>query len=237
MDGRRPTSAGRHFAHARCPAPVRRWIPQPTAQHPSDALAGDCALGCRWAGRLAARFAFLAKPALERLTRSGASAFTPVGALHLESCLTSVLGAAVPDFLQRSGICPAALPRRTPGCAAEPDWVAEALNPCTTSTGVGGKTGHPVLAMAVLAHWAPLAQCAPRLSGESKAVSWRTQTPFCTTASTEQPTERWLHAPRKRAGRACPVPGLRDAAANAALRTRQRWNQAFFSSRIMDNNS
>src|SRR3954469_18741002 len=30
------------------------------------------------------------------------------------------------------------------------------------------------------------------LIGESKAVSCRIQTPFCTTASTEQPTEQWL---------------------------------------------
>src|SRR5205823_13194366 len=29
-------------------------------------------------------------------------------------------------------------------------------------------------------------------SGESKAASWRTQTPLLTTASTEQPTEQWL---------------------------------------------
>ena len=38
---------------------------------------------------------------------------------------------------------------------------------------------------------APLAQCAPRLSGESNTGSWRTQTPFSTTASTAQPTEQW----------------------------------------------
>src|ERR1700692_4514072 len=37
---------------------------------------------------------------------------------------------------------------------------------------------------------APLAQCAPRLSGESNTGSWRIQTPFWTTASTEQPTEQ-----------------------------------------------
>ena len=30
------------------------------------------------------------------------------------------------------------------------------------------------------------------LNGESKAGSWRIQTPFCTTASTEQPTEQWV---------------------------------------------
>src|SRR3990167_470556 len=38
---------------------------------------------------------------------------------------------------------------------------------------------------------APLAQCAPRLIGESKTGSWRTHTPFSTTASTAQPTEQW----------------------------------------------
>ena len=30
------------------------------------------------------------------------------------------------------------------------------------------------------------------LIGESKAASWRTQTPLATTASTEHPTEQWL---------------------------------------------
>src|ERR1700704_1503880 len=43
---------------------------------------------------------------------------------------------------------------------------------------------------------APLAQCAPRLSGESNTGSWRIQTPFWTTASTEQPTEQWVHTVR-----------------------------------------
>ena len=43
---------------------------------------------------------------------------------------------------------------------------------------------------------APLAQCAPRLSGESKTGSWRTQTPFSTMASTAQPTEQWVHTVR-----------------------------------------
>src|SRR6478736_823837 len=43
---------------------------------------------------------------------------------------------------------------------------------------------------------APLAQCAPRLSGESNTGSWRTQTPSCTTASTEQPTEQCVHTVR-----------------------------------------
>src|SRR5688572_2636538 len=43
---------------------------------------------------------------------------------------------------------------------------------------------------------APLAQCAPRLIGESKTGSCRTHTPFCTTASTEQPTEQCVHTVR-----------------------------------------
>src|SRR5215470_13755996 len=43
---------------------------------------------------------------------------------------------------------------------------------------------------------APLAQCAPRLSGESNTGSWRTQTPSCTTASIAQPTEQCVHTER-----------------------------------------
>src|SRR5262245_10413990 len=43
---------------------------------------------------------------------------------------------------------------------------------------------------------APLAQCAPRLSGESKTGSWRTHTPSCTTASIAQPTEQCVHTVR-----------------------------------------
>src|SRR5216684_2287437 len=43
---------------------------------------------------------------------------------------------------------------------------------------------------------APLAQCAPRLSGESNTGSWRTHTPFCTTASMAQPTEQCVHTVR-----------------------------------------
>src|SRR5215831_9431688 len=43
---------------------------------------------------------------------------------------------------------------------------------------------------------APLAQWAPRLRGESNTGSCRTQTPFSTTASTEQPTEQWVHTVR-----------------------------------------
>src|SRR5258707_6468874 len=43
---------------------------------------------------------------------------------------------------------------------------------------------------------APLAQCAPRFSGESNTGSWRTHTPFWTIASTEHPTEQWVHTVR-----------------------------------------
>src|SRR5262245_64451110 len=37
---------------------------------------------------------------------------------------------------------------------------------------------------------APLAQCEPRLIGESQAGSWPIQTPSATSAATEQPTEQ-----------------------------------------------
>src|SRR3954463_10026470 len=43
---------------------------------------------------------------------------------------------------------------------------------------------------------APLAQCAPRLIGESNTGSWRTQTPFSTTASIAQPTEQCVQTVR-----------------------------------------
>src|SRR5690606_14105283 len=43
---------------------------------------------------------------------------------------------------------------------------------------------------------APFAQCAPRFSGESNTGSWRTQTPFSTTASIEQPTEQCVQTVR-----------------------------------------
>src|SRR5271157_5172357 len=43
---------------------------------------------------------------------------------------------------------------------------------------------------------APLAQCAPRLRGESNTGSCRIQTPFSTTASTEQPTEQCVQTVR-----------------------------------------
>src|SRR6516225_5523506 len=39
---------------------------------------------------------------------------------------------------------------------------------------------------------APLAQCEPRLSGESQLGSWPTHTPFTTSAVTVQPTEQWV---------------------------------------------
>src|SRR5690349_16480573 len=44
---------------------------------------------------------------------------------------------------------------------------------------------------------APLAQCAPRLIGESNTGSCRTQTPLVTTASIEQPTEQCVHTVRR----------------------------------------
>src|SRR5688572_10744709 len=43
---------------------------------------------------------------------------------------------------------------------------------------------------------APFAQCAPRLIGESNTGSWRIHTPFCTTASIEQPTEQCVQIVR-----------------------------------------
>src|SRR5258708_37209 len=43
---------------------------------------------------------------------------------------------------------------------------------------------------------APLAQCAPRLIGESDTGSWRIQTPSCTTASMAQPTEQCVQTVR-----------------------------------------
>src|SRR5215471_15663552 len=39
---------------------------------------------------------------------------------------------------------------------------------------------------------APLAQCEPRLIGESQLGSWPIQTPFATSAVTVQPTEQWV---------------------------------------------
>src|SRR5476651_1025618 len=43
---------------------------------------------------------------------------------------------------------------------------------------------------------APLAQCAPRLIGESNTGSCRIHTPFCTTASIAQPTEQCVQTVR-----------------------------------------
>jgi hypothetical protein len=43
---------------------------------------------------------------------------------------------------------------------------------------------------------APLAQCAPRFSGESNTGSWRTHTPSVTTASMAQPTEQCVQTVR-----------------------------------------
>jgi hypothetical protein len=43
---------------------------------------------------------------------------------------------------------------------------------------------------------APFAQCEPRLIGESNTGSWRTQTPFSTTASIAQPTEQCVQTVR-----------------------------------------
>src|SRR5689334_25341358 len=43
---------------------------------------------------------------------------------------------------------------------------------------------------------APFAQCAPRFRGESNTGSWRTHTPFSTTASIEQPTEQCVQTVR-----------------------------------------
>src|SRR5215470_17521857 len=58
---------------------------------------------------------------------------------------------------------------------------------------------------------APLAQCAPRFSGESNTGSWRTHTPFCTTASIEQPTEQCVQTVRL-VSSPLPVPSAAAAA-------------------------
>src|SRR6476659_948396 len=62
---------------------------------------------------------------------------------------------------------------------------------------------------------APLAQCAPRLIGESNTGSWRTHTPFSTTASTAQPTEQWLHTVRRTSTLPLPMAASRPSAARA----------------------
>ncbi len=73
---------------------------------------------------------------------------------------------------------------------------------------------------------APLAQCVPRLIGDSHAGSWPTHTPFCTSATTVQPTEQcvqmfltrwigwlWLTTPIAEPGAACAMRGARPASA------------------------
>src|ERR1700746_295112 len=56
---------------------------------------------------------------------------------------------------------------------------------------------------------APLAQCAPRFSGESNTGSCRIHTPFCTTASIEQPTEQCVQTVRLTS--VCPASSLASA--------------------------
>ena len=51
------------------------------------------------------------------------------------------------------------------------------------------------------------------LMGESNTGSWRTQTPFSTTASTAQPTEQWVHTVRRTSTLVVPSPGLAPSAA------------------------
>src|SRR5713226_3358772 len=58
---------------------------------------------------------------------------------------------------------------------------------------------------------APLAQCEPRLIGESNTGSCPTHTPFCTTASTAQPTEQWVQTVRLVS--TLPWPGIASACA------------------------
>src|SRR5258706_7779269 len=56
---------------------------------------------------------------------------------------------------------------------------------------------------------APLAQCAPRLIGESNTGSWRIHTPSCTCASIAQPTEQCVQTVR--------LTSILPAGASAAL--------------------
>ena len=67
----------------------------------------------------------------------------------------------------------------------------------------------------------PLAQCPPRLIGESNTGSWRTQTPFSTTASTAQPTEQWVHTVRRTSS--LPPSAAAAVETASALRTRVSW--------------
>src|SRR6201997_2790839 len=62
---------------------------------------------------------------------------------------------------------------------------------------------------------APLAQCEPRLIGESQLGSWPIQTPFDTSAVTVQPTEQCVHTLLRMTASAVSGP----AAAASALRT------------------
>ena len=66
---------------------------------------------------------------------------------------------------------------------------------------------------------APLAQCAPRLIGESNTGSWRIHTPFCTTASIAQPTEQCVHIVRLTSN--LPSPACAAGAGAAHHRERQ----------------
>src|SRR6187455_800291 len=66
---------------------------------------------------------------------------------------------------------------------------------------------------------APLAQCAPRLSGESNTGSWRTHTPSWTIASTEQPTEQWVQTVRLTSS----LPVVPGAALASPTRFRGSW--------------
>src|ERR1051326_5621618 len=72
---------------------------------------------------------------------------------------------------------------------------------------------------------APLAQCEPRLIGESQLGSWPIHTPFATSAVTVQPTEQWVQtllrivtcAPACGGGAALALrPAPRDSAPNPA---------------------
>src|SRR3979490_669933 len=58
---------------------------------------------------------------------------------------------------------------------------------------------------------APCAECEPRLIGESNPGSWPTHTPFCTTASTAQPTEQCVQTVRLIS--ILPWPGIASACA------------------------
>src|SRR5690349_14574093 len=70
---------------------------------------------------------------------------------------------------------------------------------------------------------APFAQCAPRLSGESNTGSWRTHTPFSTTASTAQPTEQCPHTVRLTSTLAPPAGALPAVSAAPAFLTSVSW--------------